>query len=130
MYAEAPFISRRLVARADGFLSKRCAPAEPGGAIKAVRRGEARYSGGAGFNHGQSPLERLSKREFEVCRGLARGDSMRAIAARLNISPKTGCASRQYLRKAEGALAGRADPAGPALWHRVMPDAAEARSGV
>ena len=49
---------------------------------------------GAGFNHGQSPLERLSKREFEVCRGLARGDSMRAIAARLNISPKTGCAYR------------------------------------
>ena len=46
MYAEAPFISRRLVARADGFLSKRCAPAEAGGVIKAVRRGEARYSGG------------------------------------------------------------------------------------
>lgn len=37
------------------------------------------------------------------------------------------CPARQYLRKAEGVLAGRADPM---LWHRVMPDAAEARSGI
>ena len=65
-------------------------------------RGETPYLGAdvsrrlalARINHGQNPLERLSKREFEVCRGLARGDSMRAIAARLNISSKMGCAYR------------------------------------
>ena len=98
VHEEEPFISRSLAAGADGFLSKRCAPAELGGAIKAVCRGETPYLGAdvsrrlaqARLNHGQNPLERLSKREFEVCRGLARGDSMRAIAARLNISPKTG----------------------------------------
>ena len=66
---------------------RRRVPAELGGAIKAVRRA---IRAGAGFNHGQSPLERLSKREFDVCRGLTRDDSLRAIAARLNISPKTG----------------------------------------
>ena len=56
----------------------------------------------ARLKHGQSPLERLSKREFEVCRGLARGDSMRAIAARLHISPKTGYVYRgNIFRKLE-----------------------------
>ena len=110
VHEEEPFISRSLAAGADGFLSKRCAPAELGGAIKAVCRGETPYLGAdvsrrlalAGLNQGQSPLERLSKREFEVCRGLARGDSMRAIAARLHISPKTGYVYRgNIFRKLE-----------------------------
>ena len=45
---------------------------------------------------------KLSKREFEVCRGLARGDSMRAIGARLHISPRTGYVYRgNIFRKLE-----------------------------
>ena len=45
---------------------------------------------------------KLSKREFEVCQGLARGDSMEYIAAWLHISPKTGYVYRgNIFRKLE-----------------------------
>ncbi len=107
---DEPFISRSLAAGADAFLSKRCAPAELNQAIKAVCRGRAPYLGAdvsrrlalARLNHKQDPLERLSKREFEVCRHLARGASMNDIAARLNISPKTGYVYRgNIFRKLE-----------------------------
>jgi DNA-binding NarL/FixJ family response regulator len=48
-----------------------------------------RLASTAGGNNGGAPHERLSDREFEVMRGIASGESVSEIAARMHLSVKT-----------------------------------------
>jgi DNA-binding NarL/FixJ family response regulator len=88
-------------AGARGYVTKSISPDELADAIRRVRDGDAVFSPRlAGFVldafHGEIPeaevdpeLDRLTLREREVLRLIARGYQYKEIALRLNISPKT-----------------------------------------
>ncbi len=93
-----PIHARRALRQgALGFLSKRSAPEALLEAVRTVAMGRryvdpglaqelvvAELEGGA-----DSPIERLSEREFEVFIRLARGTTVQRIAEDLNVSPST-----------------------------------------
>jgi two-component system invasion response regulator UvrY len=87
---------RALKAGALGFLSKRSAPEALLDAVRAVAAGR-RYSDAqlaqevalAEIDGGDSPVQRLSEREFEVFIRLARGASVQKIADDLKVSAST-----------------------------------------
>ncbi|MCS7101084.1 MAG: response regulator transcription factor [Burkholderiaceae bacterium] len=87
---------RALRMGALGFLSKRSAPEELLKAVRTVAAGQryidpqlAQALALAELDGGDSPLERLSEREFEVFIRLARGASVHRIAADLKVSTST-----------------------------------------
>ena len=57
---------------------------------------------GAGGDKGGAPHERLSDREFEVMRGIASGESVGEIAARMHLSVKTVSTYRTRLLEKMG----------------------------
>jgi two-component system invasion response regulator UvrY len=94
---DAMHARRALVQGALGFLSKRSAPEVLLEAVRCVAAGKryldpslaqelalAEIDGGS-----ESPIERLSEREFEVFLRLARGAAVQSIAADLNLSAST-----------------------------------------
>ena len=94
---DAMHARRALVQGALGFLSKRSAPEILLEAVRSVAAGKryldpslaqelalAEIDGGS-----ETPLERLSEREFEVFLRLARGAAVQAIASDLNLSAST-----------------------------------------
>ena len=96
LYAEEQFAVRALRAGAAGYLTKSAASEQLAAAFERILRG-GRYiseavaerlaadaSGAAG-----APHELLSDREFEVMRGIASGETVSEIAARMHISVKT-----------------------------------------
>ena len=94
---EEEYAVRALKGGATGYLTKDYAPPD---LIEAVRRIAAggryvtdalaeRLAMGLGSDGATEPHERLSNRELEVLRLLAAGLSLKEIAARLDISPKT-----------------------------------------
>jgi two-component system invasion response regulator UvrY len=96
-YPEADYAVRAIRAGAVGYLTKDRSMEQLVEAIRRVYRGgmyvspslgealAARLGGGArGPAH-----EELSDREFQVLRGLAEGEPLKAIARRLEVSPKT-----------------------------------------
>jgi two-component system, NarL family, invasion response regulator UvrY len=96
LYAEEQFAVRALRAGAAGYLTKSAAPEQLATAFERILRG-GRYiseavaerlavdaSGAVG-----APHERLSDREFEVMRGIASGETVSEIAARMHLSVKT-----------------------------------------
>lgn len=97
-YSEKHFAVRALKAGANGYLTKTEAP---GLLVPAIRllAGGRRYIGTelaellatalAGGQPGSSPHERLSAREFEVLRGIAKGKTISEIARDLSLSVKT-----------------------------------------
>jgi len=95
-YPETDYAVRVLRAGAAGYLTKDRSLEQLAEAIRRVYRGgmyvspslgealAARLGGEVGPAHGA-----LSDREFQVLRALAQGESVKSIAARLALSPKT-----------------------------------------
>ncbi len=98
-------------AGAQGYLRKDTSPAELRAALQAVARGEsyfsppvARHLTAAVRGEGDSEdpagrLARLTPREREVLAGIAAGETSRAIAGRLGLSPRTVETYRESLAR-------------------------------
>jgi two-component system invasion response regulator UvrY len=89
-------LKRALNAGALGYLSKRTAPEELIGAVRAVAEGRVYIDGELAaklalqdLNGAPSPADALSEREFTVFIQLARGQSVNQIAETLRLSPNT-----------------------------------------
>jgi len=89
-------LKRALNAGALGYLSKRTAPEELIGAVRAVAEGRVYIDGELAaklalqdLNGAPSPADALSEREFTVFIQLARGQSVNQIAETLKLSPNT-----------------------------------------
>lgn len=97
MYPAKEFGVRALKAGASGYLSKQSAPEELIAAVNVALAGKRYISAevadrmAADLQRGSEapPHERLSAREFHVLREIARGHSLKEIAANLSISAKT-----------------------------------------
>lgn len=124
---EEEFAVRALRAGATGYITKGYAPAELVEAVRRVAQGR-RYLSAALAEHlamgtlesaSQAPHERLSGREFEVLRLLSSGLSLKEIAARLAVNPKTVSTFRaRILAKLE--LRTNADLVRYALEHHLI----------
>lgn len=96
LHAEEQFAVRALRAGASGYLTKSAAPEQLAAAFERIIRG-GRYISEAlaerlavsASGATSAPHERLSDREFEVMRGIASGETVSDIAARMHISVKT-----------------------------------------
>jgi two-component system invasion response regulator UvrY len=104
------FPLRALKGGAKGYLSKACRPEDLVRAVRAVAAGEvylepkvAQALALRPFSGEPDPVEALTDREFEVFRMLAQGQSVRSIAERLCLSPKTVGACRTRIMKALSA---------------------------
>ncbi|HTS88002.1 MAG TPA: response regulator transcription factor [Gemmatimonadales bacterium] len=98
-------------AGAQGYLRKDTSPAELREALRAVARGESYFSppvarhlsaavrGDAPPDDAGARLARLTPREREVLRGIAAGETSRAIALRLGLSPRTVESYRESLAR-------------------------------
>jgi DNA-binding NarL/FixJ family response regulator len=98
-------------AGAQGYLRKDTSPAELREALRAVARGESYFSPPVARHlsaalRGDSPaddaaarLSRLTPREREVLAGIAAGETSRAIATRLGLSPRTVETHRENLAR-------------------------------
>lgn len=97
MLQEPPFPQRLLEAGASGYLTKGCAAEELVRAVRQVAEGRRYLAPGVAealalraLDGGdRSPFEALSPRELDVALMLARGQDMRHIAGKLNLSAKT-----------------------------------------
>ncbi|MEU2064006.1 response regulator transcription factor [Streptomyces sp. NPDC013455] len=100
-FEDDEYVYEALRAGADGFLLKRARPAEIVHAVRLVAEGEsllfpasvrrlaARYGDGGRPARGGPELARLTEREAEVLRLMARGLSNAEIAARLVVGAET-----------------------------------------
>jgi two-component system, NarL family, nitrate/nitrite response regulator NarL len=98
-------------AGAQGYLRKDTSPAELRGALQAVARGESYFSppvarhltaavrGEPAVEDPVGRLARLTPREREVLAGIAAGETSRAIASRLGLSPRTVETYRESLAR-------------------------------
>jgi DNA-binding NarL/FixJ family response regulator len=96
LHAEEQFAVRALRAGASGYLTKSAAPEQLAAAFDRIMRGgryiseavaERLAAGASGA--ASAPHEQLSDREFEVMRGIASGETVSEIAARMHLSVKT-----------------------------------------
>lgn len=108
MHDSALMVSRALERGASGYLSKSSAASEMIDAVRSVANGERFVSRSlvselVGRHSGASePLDRLTKREFEIFLRLARGETVAEIADVLHISPKTvGVHQTNIMKKLE-----------------------------
>lgn len=106
VHADDPYPAKLLAAGAAGYLTKDCQPEEMVEAVRRVAAGEtwleARIArrlatGVLAGRTAQDPLAELSRRELQVLTMVARGQSTQAIAAELQISPKTVATYRYRL---------------------------------
>ncbi len=98
-------------AGAQGYLRKDTSPAELREAVRAVARGESYFSppvarhltaavrGDGPADDAGTRLAKLTPREREVLGGIAAGETSRAIAARLGLSPRTVESHRESLAR-------------------------------
>ncbi len=96
MHENAAFASQALKAGAKGYLSKNSLAEELVNALDSIVKGQTYINASISkqitqqfLNTTENPLQILSAREFEIFRLLAEGIDNNAIAATLNISPKT-----------------------------------------
>ncbi len=97
MHSSAQHVFHALEAGARGYLLKESAGREILDAVRAVHAGRRYLSPkvaeivaeGLGGRTGESPLERLSRREREIIKLVADGHSSAEIALMLHLSPKT-----------------------------------------
>lgn len=112
MYDEETYAERAIRAGALGYVMKTEPPTEVVNAIREVRRGEVYFSPhlvsqilGSVIQRGgpmlESPVERLTDREFTVFKMLGKGDGVRDIAEELNLNRKT---IEKYRRRAREKL--------------------------
>jgi len=95
-HEDTAHLKRVLKVGALGYLSKRSAPEDLIGAVRAVAEGRvyldadvARKLAMQDLNGAPTPVEALSEREFTVFIQLARGQSVNQIAETLRLSPNT-----------------------------------------
>jgi DNA-binding NarL/FixJ family response regulator len=95
-HPESDYAVRVLRAGAAGYLTKDRSLDQLLEAIRRVYRGGMYVSPSLGEalaarlgGEREKPHGALSDREFEVLKGLAGGDTLKAIAARMTVSPKT-----------------------------------------
>ncbi len=96
LHPEEHFAVRALRAGASGYLTKAAAPEALIDAVQKVTRGGKYISQAVAERlasdlggRASVPHERLSDREFEVMRGIAEGNTVSEIAARMHLSVKT-----------------------------------------
>ncbi|CAN5315972.1 response regulator transcription factor [soil metagenome] len=97
VYPEAQFAQRAIRSGASGYLNKGCSPSQLTAAIEKVASGglfvsaelAERLAGELRSAAGRAPHESLSNREYQVLQLLVLGESVSAIAARLNLSVNT-----------------------------------------
>lgn len=128
MHAEDQYVVRAVEAGAMGYITKRSAPEQLVHAIRKVHAGQRYLTAEATDalalrvargEHGQSPLDSLSRRELQVLRRLALGHTNREIAGAYNISIKTVDTYRFRLLKKLG-LRNNADISRFAIQHRLI----------
>jgi two-component system, NarL family, invasion response regulator UvrY len=126
-YPEADYGVRVLRAGAAGYLTKDRSLDQLVDAVRRVHRGGIHVSRSLGDAlaarllgpEGEPAHAGLSDREFEVLRGLAEGQPLKAIAARMSVSPKTVTTYRGRLLQKLG-LQGNADLVRYALEHGLV----------
>ncbi|NUM81549.1 response regulator transcription factor [bacterium] len=95
MHSENEFAIRVLRAGAAGYLTKESAPDELIRAIRKIYNGGKYISAAIAekiardFNTDLLPHERLSDREFQIMKLIAKGQSLKSIGEELSLSPKT-----------------------------------------
>ena len=110
LHGEEQFAVRALRAGAAGYLTKAAAPDQLVTAFEKIVRGgryvsetlAERLAADAGGDGTAAPHDRLSNREFEVMRGIASGESVGEIAARMHLSVKTVSTYRTRLLEKMG----------------------------
>jgi len=109
LHSEAQFAVRALRAGAAGYLTKAAAPEQLVIAFERIVKGgryisesvAERLAAEAG-GVASSPHEKLSDREFDVMRGIASGETVGEIAARMHLSVKTVSTYRTRLLEKMG----------------------------
>ena len=128
MHAEDQYVVRAVEAGAMGYITKKSAPEQLVHAIRRVHAGQRYLTAEATDalalrvargEHGQSPLDSLSRRELQVLRRLALGHTNREIAGAYHISIKTVDTYRFRLLKKLG-LRNNADLSRFAIQHRLI----------
>jgi DNA-binding NarL/FixJ family response regulator len=110
MHDEAVFAERALRAGARGYIMKEAGGEAVVAAIRQILRGEIYVSpamsarilenvSGRKPRGSESPIEKLSDREFEIFQLIGQGKSTRDIAAQLHLSPKTVDVHRSHLKE-------------------------------
>jgi DNA-binding NarL/FixJ family response regulator len=109
MHDEAMYAERCLRAGAMGYVMKQEPPKTVMAAIRKTLGGEAYLSEAMSAKLLRSftairdadrpPLERLSNRELEIFRLIGKGQSVRAIAEQLFLSPKTVEAHKEHIKQ-------------------------------
>jgi two-component system invasion response regulator UvrY len=110
-HPEEEYAVRALRSGAVGYLTKGYAPADLIEAVRRVAQGRCYVTAalaeqlalGLVSEAGKPPHERLSNREFQVLRLLADGLSLKEIAARLVVNPKTVSSFRARVLQKLGA---------------------------
>ena len=113
MHDEVVFAERALRAGARGYIMKEAGGENLLAALRRVLSGEvylsarmsARILEGLSVRRprgSQSPIERLTDREFEVFQLIGQGKSTRDIAGQLHLSPKTVDVHRSHLKEKLG----------------------------
>jgi len=112
MYDDAVFASRALTAGARGFVSKASAPEVLVHAVSAIAGGQSYVSPDVSQAlsrqalQPRSAVDALTAREFEVLQLLARGETVRAIGAKLGLSEKTVANHQSAIRDKLGVRNG------------------------
>jgi two-component system response regulator NreC len=113
MHSDIRYVTKMLKAGASGFLLKDCSSEELVEAIRTVKTGEAYLCTWVKENLAKdyvdilkgdkvSTASVLTSREHEVIKLLADGQSIKEIASRLNVSPKTVETHRQNIMEKLG----------------------------
>ncbi len=111
IHTEQTFPKRLLEIGARGYLTKECDPAEMINAVRQVHQGgsyiEPRIAQQLALSllpgNGDNPVDRLSRREFQVMLMISQGMSNTQISERLCLSPKTVSTYRSRLLEKLGA---------------------------
>lgn len=97
MHGDRTMLVRALEAGATGYLTKQCGMGKMVEAVRQVAQGNflidsnhvKNAASGEQSVPADDPLSRLSRREFQIFKLLAEGNSVAEIAANISISPKT-----------------------------------------
>jgi two-component system, NarL family, invasion response regulator UvrY len=135
-YPEADYAVRVLRAGAAGYLTKDRSLDQLVDAVRRVFRGGVYVSPSLGealaarlLGDEREPThETLSDREFEVLKGLAEGQPLKAIAGRMSLSPKTVTTYRSRILQKLG-LRSNADLVRYAMEHGLLDAAARTAPG-
>lgn len=127
VHPEDQWAVRALRAGASGYLTKDHSPEQLLEAVRRVYRGgryvsptlAERLAAHLGPDCAAAPHELLSDREFEVLRGLGTGRSVKEVAAKLGLSPKTVSTYRTRLME-KMRFASTADLVRYAAQHGLM----------